>query len=68
MLLDADHNTYYYDGFADPDDLGETQVIPPFGGFTEFGDADPADYELFEYTLPFDADGRCSTEKSFAMI
>ena len=62
MLLDADHNTYYYDGFADPDDLGETQVIPPFGGFTEFGDADPADYELFEYTLPFDADGRCSTE------
>ena len=62
MLLDADHNTYYYDGFADPDDLGETQVIPPFGGFTEFGDADPADYELFENTLPFDADGRCSTE------
>lgn len=61
MLLDADHNTYHYNGFADPDELGETEVIPPFGGFTEFGDADPADYELFEYTLPFDADGRCTT-------
>lgn len=48
MLLDADHNTY-----------GTT--IPADNNLTTSGDAPASTYALFEYKIPENADGSCST-------
>ena len=49
MLLDADANTY-------------NVIIPATGPLTSSGDADPAVYAEFEFTIPEGADGSCNTQ------
>ena len=48
MLIDADHNAY-------------GDVIPETGPLTSGGDASDEQYAAFEYKIPENADGACST-------
>ena len=48
LLLDADATAY-------------GSIIPETGGLTSAGDADPEVYAAFEYKIPENADGSCTT-------
>ncbi len=51
MLLDADANAY-------------GTIIPETGGLTNGGDASEETYAEFEYKIPINADGDCSTQNT----